>query len=144
MPFFVLCGNIDSVFYGRALSRELVGELQTPLRIGIGIHAGSAVVGEMGYGGTHGLTAVGDTVNTASRLEALTKQYGCELVVSELVVECAGLGQVNFPRHEITVRNREQPLVIVVVDEVRHLTERIPATEVDVGRPDAATRPAYR
>jgi adenylate cyclase len=113
------------------LSLELRGELQTPLRIGIGIHAGSAVVGEMGYGATHALTAVGDTVNTASRLEALTKQYGCELVVSELVMERAGLGHVNFPRHEIAVRNREQPLVIVVVDEVRHLPDRFQTVAVD-------------
>lgn len=107
------------------LSHELAGELQAPLRIGIGIHAGSAVVGEIGYGGTHYLTAVGDTVNTASRLEALTKQYNCELVVSELVIERAGLGHANFPRHEITVRNREAPLEIVVVDEVRHLADHL-------------------
>src|SRR5215471_13265984 len=105
------------------LSRELAGELQAPLRIGIGIHAGSAVVGEIGYGGTLYLTAVGDTVNTASRLEALTKEYSCELVVSELVIKHAGLGHANFPRHEITVRNREAPLEIVVVDEVRHLAD---------------------
>jgi adenylate cyclase len=107
------------------LSRELEGELPTPLRIGIGIHAGSAVVGEIGYGGTHYLTAVGDTVNTASRLEALTKQYGCDLVVSELVSERAGLGHVNFPHHDITVRNREAPLKIVIIDEVRRLADHL-------------------
>jgi adenylate cyclase len=107
------------------LSRELVAELQTPLRIGIGIHAGSAVVGEIGYGGAHYLTAVGDTVNTASRLEALTKQYGCELVVSGLVIAQAGLGHVDAPHHEITVRNREAPLQIAIIDEVRRLTDRL-------------------
>jgi adenylate cyclase len=112
------------------LSRELAGELQAPLQIGIGIHAGSVVVGEIGYGGTHYLTAVGDTVNTASRLEALTKQYACELVVSELVIERAGLGHINFPRHEIAVRNREATLAIVVVDEVRRVADRILAVEV--------------
>jgi adenylate cyclase len=112
------------------LSRELAGELQTPLRIGIGIHAGSAVVGEMGYGGTYYLTAVGDIVNTASRLEGLTKQYGCELVVSDLVMQRAGLGSVDFPSHEIAVRNREEPLVIVVVDQVRHLADRILAIKI--------------
>jgi adenylate cyclase len=103
------------------LSRELAGELQAPLRIGIGIHAGSAVVGEIGYGDTHYLTAVGDTVNTASRLEALTKHYACDLVVSELVMARAGLSNADFCRREIAVRNREAPLQIVVVDKVRRL-----------------------
>ena len=54
----------------RELNRELSDELDEPLRIGIGIHAGPAIVGEMGHGRAAALTAIGDTVNTASRLEA--------------------------------------------------------------------------
>ena len=112
------------------LSRELAGELQTPLRIGIGIHAGPVIVGEMGYGGTHYLTAVGDTVNTASRLEGLTKEYRCELVVSEHVMTRAGLGAGDYPCHDMTLRNREKPLRIVVVGNARGLADRIPSAEV--------------
>ena len=67
------------------VSRSFETDLGAPLRIGIGIHVGPAVVGEMGYGETRYLTAVGDTVHVASRLEALTKEYQCELVVSEQV-----------------------------------------------------------
>ncbi len=110
-----------------ALSRTLGGELQTPLRLGIGIHAGPVVVGEMGYGGTRYLTAVGDTVNTASRLEALTKEYRCELVLSEEVIARAGLDAADYPRHELTLRNREAPLRIVVVDNARQLADRVRA-----------------
>ena len=45
--------------------------------------AGPVIVGEMGYGKAAAITAIGDAVNTASRLEALTKDYDCELVVSD-------------------------------------------------------------
>jgi len=54
-----------------ALSRVLGGELDSPLRMGIGIHSGPVVVDEMGYAGTRHLTAVGHTVNTASRTDGL-------------------------------------------------------------------------
>ena len=89
------------------------------------IHTGPAVVGEMGYGKTRYLTAVGDTVHVASRLEALTKDYECELVVSEQVMARAGLSAPEWPRHDLTVRNREAPLRIVVVKDARYLADRI-------------------
>jgi adenylate cyclase len=108
-------------------SRSFGAELEAPLRLGVGIHTGTAVVGEMGYGDTRYLTAVGDTVHVASRLEALTKEYQCELVVSEQVLSRAGLAGADYPRHELTVRNREAPLRIAVVAEARGLVEQIPA-----------------
>jgi adenylate cyclase len=106
---------------GRVLADELDG---TPLRIGIGIHAGPAVVGVMGYGATTYLTAVGDTVHVASRLQDLTKEYGCQLVVSEEVGARAGRDLSAFARHEITVRNRQTPLAIRVIPAVRELAAR--------------------
>src|SRR6185312_14551570 len=48
------------------LNSVMVHDLDAPLRIGIGIHEGPAIVGEMGWGRTVSLTAVGDSVNTAS------------------------------------------------------------------------------
>ena len=108
-----------------ALSRALGGELMAPLRMGIGIHAGPVVVGSMGYGGTHYLTAVGDTVNTASRLEGLTKEYSCELVVSEEVLAWANLATANYLHHELTLRNRNAPLRVVIVDKARQLADEI-------------------
>jgi adenylate cyclase len=64
---------------------------------------------------------VGDTVHVASRLEALTKEYDCELVVSETVVLRAGVPTEGLPRHEITLRNRAEPLVVLVIRSAENL-----------------------
>jgi adenylate cyclase len=118
-----------------ALSRVLGGELQSPLRMGIGIHSGSVVVGEMGYASTRYLTAVGDTVNTASRLEGLTKDYGCELVVSEDALARAGVSAADYPHHELALRNRAAPLRVVVVDDARRFAGRVRAAVEARGTP---------
>ncbi len=105
----------------KMLSQALAEELTEPLRIGVGIHCGPAVVGRMGYGATIHLTAIGDTVNVASRLQDLTKEFSCHLVISEEVAQQAGLNVSALPRHEITVRNRREALAIFVVDDVAAL-----------------------
>jgi len=107
------------------LSRTLADDLETPLRLGIGIHTGATVVGRMGYATTTYLTAVGDTVHVAARLEALTKDYACDLVLSEEVAARAGLDVSDHARHELTVRNREAPLAIFVVPSAERLAGRL-------------------
>jgi adenylate cyclase len=127
-------GGIANQYTGDGVMASFGVELEAPLRLGIGIHTGPAVVGEMGYGETRYLTAVGDTVHVASRLEALTKEYLCDLVVSEQVMARAGLAAAGYPRHELTVRNREAPLRIVVVAEARSLADQVPSVEAVEGR----------
>jgi len=95
------------------LNRTFAPDLPEPLRIGIGIHFGPAIVGEMGYGTAVSVTAVGDAVNIASRLEGLTKTYGAQLVVSETLLARAGIALDDAPRHEITIRGRVGRLHIV-------------------------------
>jgi adenylate cyclase len=103
------------------LSQLLAAELAEPLKIGVGIHSGPAVVGRMGYGSAVSLTAIGDTVNVASRLQDLTKEYGCQLVISEEVARHAGVQVDSFPRHELTVRNRREALTIYVIKDIQTL-----------------------
>jgi adenylate cyclase len=88
------------------------------LDFGIGIHAGTAVVGSVGYRQTRSLSAVGDAVNTASRLQELTKTYSSKLVVSEAVAQEAGLLAAHWPVHEITVRGRAAPLKVYAVSSL--------------------------
>jgi adenylate cyclase len=110
-----------------ALSAELAGDLPAPLRIGIGVHAGPAVVGRMGWGDSFYLTAVGDTVHVAARLEQATKDHGAELVVSEEVARYAGADLSAFPRHDLEVRNRAGRIGVRVVARVAALEAVLPS-----------------
>ena len=94
-----------------AFNQALAPDLHAPLAMGVGIHFGPAIVGDMGDGRWRSLTAVGDTVNTASRLEALCKVYHCELVVSDDLLACAGaeLQHARPQEAEIWVAPRRSP-----------------------------------
>jgi class 3 adenylate cyclase/CHASE2 domain-containing sensor protein len=69
------------------LNREFAAEHKPPIDIGVGLHAGHAVVGHIGSRDRHDYSAVGDVTNVASRLESLTKEKSYRLIVSSTVAE---------------------------------------------------------
>jgi adenylate cyclase len=92
------------------LNAQLKADLKEPLRIGIGVHFGEAIVGAMGPPGSQIVTAIGDTVNTTARLESLTKDYDCPLIVSRRAAQAAGLNLVGHSLHQAMVKGRAEPV----------------------------------
>lgn len=97
------------------LNEEMADELSLPLRVAIGVHVGPAIVGTMGYDKVKGLTAVGDTVNVASRLESVAKAQQAAIVLSEPVAVLAGMHVEGLDAEEILIRGRSNPHRVYVV-----------------------------
>ena len=97
------------------LNRGWVLEGQPALAIGIGIHQGSAIVGNMGSPAKMEFTAIGDSVNTSARLESATKQYGVDILVSQPVWEKAQAHFVCRSADLVVVKGKKLPVQIHAV-----------------------------
>lgn len=100
------------------LNTRLRTDLKEPLRIGIGIHVGEAIVGALGPPGSQIVTAIGDTVNTTARLEGLTKDYDCALILSQAAVDAAGLNMAGHTPHQVAVKGRVEPVAFYALKTV--------------------------
>jgi len=99
-----------------SLNQRLVGELETPLAIGIGIHTGQAIVGRMGPPKTPIISAVGDSVNTAARLERMTRELGAPLVVSAETLRATGL-HISPALTQVSLRGRAATMPVSALDK---------------------------
>jgi adenylate cyclase len=109
------------------LNASLAADLAEPLRIGIGVHAGVAIVGTMGPPAAPIHSAIGDNINIAARLEGMSKAYACVLVVSAETLQQADVDPGDAPLHQVKVRGREQRLAVYAVADPRRLVDRVPA-----------------
>lgn len=101
----------------KRMNETLRQELKEPLRLGIGIHAGGVIRGTMGFGAARQVTVIGDTVNTAARLEAETKVHGVQLLFSETVGERAGIALEGIPTIVTQVRGKQEELTVYMVED---------------------------
>src|SRR4029453_15882436 len=99
-----------------SLNERLARELEAPLAIGIGIHTGQAIVGQMGPPKTPIVSAIGDSVNTAARLERTTKELGVPLIVSAETLRAAG-GNKSAILTQVSLRGRAATMPVSALDE---------------------------
>lgn len=110
------------------LNRNFMSELDKPLRIAMGMHAGPAIIGHIGYGKASALTAVGDTINAASRLEGFAKEYDAQLAVSADVVRYAGLTVDGRESYNIAIRGRTGTLETLIVHQAEEFEDLMAAS----------------
>jgi adenylate cyclase len=112
-----LARNIDE------MNRVLQSDLAEPIRYGVGLQSGLVVLGDIGFRDHRVFTAIGDPVNTAARLQDLTKGMGCRVLMSEAVFRGAGLPPDALPREAVRLRGRAEPVEV-----------RLAADSADLGK----------
>lgn len=78
--------------------------------IGVGLYTGEAVIGDIGTPKRKEFTAIGDTVNAASRLEGATKEMKCVVAAAEPTIKAAGAGVRTGKVETLTVKGRSEPI----------------------------------
>jgi adenylate cyclase len=111
----VLRGAIEMQERIDQLNQKLKNELKEPLKIGIGIHCGQAIVGTMGPPTAPNYSAIGDCVNAAARLQTKTKELECVLVVTDEVVQNAGADFSQFPSQQVSLQGKQKSVLTYVV-----------------------------
>ena len=124
----VQAGCRDALCAARAIdlaldhvNAKLEAELGAPLRIAIGIHAGECIIGRIGFGPSRDVTVIGNAVNVASRLEALAKTHGFQIVVSKDVIDNVAWPGNEAQTIEVEVRGVVSKMEVIGIARGRDL-----------------------
>ncbi len=97
----------------KQLQKKWTEEGVPPIEIGIGLNTGNAVVGNMGSYERFDYTAMGDTINTGSRLEGLNKQYGTRILISESTKNKIDTKRFVVRKiDKVAVKGKKEPITI--------------------------------
>lgn len=106
---------IEIVAANRELNRRRVERGEHQFRLGIGIHLGTVIAGNVGSADRSEYTVIGDTVNLTSRIEGLTKRFDTEIVLTDTVASSISPQPPLRDLGEVAVRGRRQPIRVWTV-----------------------------
>jgi adenylate cyclase len=107
------------------LNERLANEMQQPIRIAMGLHAGAHVIGRVGYRDSQAMSVIGLAINVASRLEALAKAASAQIAFSDAVAQHAGLETDGLHVETTDIRGLERPIDIIFMDHAREIASRL-------------------
>ena len=120
------------------INAKMEAEFGRPLKVGIGIDSGPLAAGRIGYGSNVDLTVIGGAVNVASRLEAVAKEKGVQIVISREVARQAGWEPPADFVSTVTLRGVSEPLEVIAIGRGRDLPASILASDENEDSGDGA------
>ncbi|MEI6176993.1 MAG: adenylate/guanylate cyclase domain-containing protein [Verrucomicrobiota bacterium] len=104
---------------------------KAPFQIGVGLHLGEAIAGEIGSPDRTEFGVIGDTVNLASRLEGLTKTFHCEVIYSDEVRIASGIDDGAMDLGQVKVKGRRNPVRLFGIGNEEDAREQLKSFERD-------------
>jgi adenylate cyclase len=113
-----------------ALNRDIAAELRQPLRIGIGLHVGPAVVGTIATAGLSSLQFLGDTGNLAAKFQAETRRLDCTLIASAHAIALVAPNRADITTVPLTLAGTRELQVVPMQrpDELKRLLAQTPSS----------------